>query len=264
MPTYLDAIVELRRTDVAAAKVAVPLAELKARARAAPPARDFVAALARPGVQVIAEVKKASPSRGDIAPTADPATVARSYASAGAAAISVLTEERHFKGKLEYLQAIKGALGAACPPLLRKDFIIDAYQIYEARAYGADALLLIVASLTDVELAELQGLTHELGMATLVEVHDAAEAARAVASGAKVIGINNRDLHSFKTNLETTREVRPHIPAGHIVVSESGIRTREDVERLSGWGVNAFLVGEALMTAPEPGAELRKLLGRRD
>ena len=239
-----------------------PLADLKARAASLPPPLDFRGALDAPGIQVIAEVKKASPSRGDIAPHADHVETARAYAAAGAAAISVLTEEPHFKGRLSYLTDIKHGLGEVCPPLLRKDFIVDPYQVYEARAYGADALLLIVASLTGGELADFMGTAAELGLGCLVEVHDAEEAERAAGAGASVVGINNRDLRSFTTDLETTRRVRPHVGEGATVVSESGIKTAQDAARLAGWGVDAFLIGEALMTAPDPGALLKTFLIR--
>ena len=262
MATYLDAIVERKRADLDRAKAATPLADLKARAAAMPPPLDFRSALDAPGIQVIAEVKKASPSRGDIAPGADHVATARAYAAAGAAAISVLTEEPHFKGRLSYLTDIKNALGEACPPLLRKDFIVDPYQVYEARAYGADALLLIVASLTDGELADLMGTAADLGLGCLVEVHDAEEAERAAAAGASVVGINNRDLRSFVTDLETTRLVRPHVGGGATMVSESGIKTSDDAVRLASWGVDALLIGEALMTAPDPGALLQTFLIR--
>ncbi len=262
MATYLDAIVERKRADLADAKAATPLADLKARAADMPSPLDFRTALDAPGIQVIAEVKKASPSRGDIAPAADHVATARAYAGAGAAAISVLTEEPHFKGHVSYLSDIKDSLGESCPPLLRKDFIVDAYQVYEARAYGADALLLIVASLTDDELAELMGAAANIGLGCLVEVHDAEEAERAAAAGAAVVGINNRDLRSFVTDLETTRRVRPHVGEGATVVSESGIKTNEDAARLASWGVDAFLIGEALMTAPDPGALLKTFLIR--
>ena len=262
MATYLDAIVERKRADLAQAKAATPLADLKARAAAMPPPLDFRGSLGAPGIQVIAEVKKASPSRGDIAPDADHVATARAYADAGAAAISVLTEEPHFKGRLSYLTDIRDGLGDACPPLLRKDFIVDPYQVYEARAYGADALLLIVASLTDGELTDLMGTAADLGLGCLVEVHDADEAERAAAAGAAVVGINNRDLRSFVTDLDTTRRVRPHVGDGATVVSESGIKTNEDAARLASWGVDAFLIGEALMTAPDPGALLKTFLIR--
>ena len=262
MPTYLDAILERKREDLAARKVAMPLAELKGMATAEPPPLDFAAALrGRAEIQVIAEVKKASPSRGLMAPDLDPVAIARAYARNGAAAISVLTEEPHFHGSLDHLVAIKQGLDGAGPPLLRKDFILEPYQVYESRAYRADALLLIVAALTEAELRAQLGLAGELGLQCLVEVHTAEEAGRAVEAGAQVIGINNRDLRTFKTTLQTTAEVRPSIPEGCVVVSESGIVGREDVARLAGWGVDAVLIGEALVTAPDPGAKLREFLG---
>lgn len=264
MPTYLDNIIERRRANLRVEMQRVPLLQVQTQAAAAPPPLNFAAALRRPGIQVIAEFKKASPSRGPIAPNADPVAVARSYAHNGAAAISVLTEESHFMGRLEYLGAIKDALGKACPPLLRKDFIVDPYQVYESRAARADALLLIVACLTDAELGSLLALATSLSLACLVEVHDTAEAQRALAAGAQIIGINNRDLRTFETHLETTQRVRPAIPGDRIVVSESGIKTAADVARLAAWNVNAFLIGEALMTAPDPGLLLREFLQRHD
>lgn len=259
MATYLDAILDRKRADLVGVKAKVPLADVKARAAKQPPALSFLKALQAPGMQVIAEVKKASPSKGVMAGTLDPVAIAKVYARGGAAAISVLTEEPHFQGKLEYLTDIKAALEDKGPPLLRKDFILEPYQVYEARAYRADALLLIVAALTDSALGELLALTHELGMEALVEVHEAEEAARATALGAQVIGINNRDLRTFKTSLATTGAVRPLIPAGRVVVSESGISTSDEVSMLAGWGVKAILVGEALVTAADPAAKLREL-----
>ena len=259
MPTYLDAILDRKRLDLKAQMALVPLAEVKARAASQPPALDFVKALSGPGLAVIAEVKKASPSKGVMAGSLDPVAIAKVYAAGGAAAISVLTEEPHFQGKLEYLTDIKAALGSKGPPLLRKDFILEPYQVYEARAYRADTLLLIVAAMADTQLAELLGLARELGMEPLVEVHDVEESERAVALGARVIGINNRDLRTFKTSLATTGLVRPHIPPDRIVVSESGISTREDAAMLAGCGVQAVLVGEALVTAADPAAKLREL-----
>ena len=262
MATYLDAIIERKREDLKARKLAVPLRELKARAAGLQPPLDFAAALRAPGVSVIAEVKKASPSRGVMAPDLDPVAIARTYACNGAAAISVLTEEPHFQGSLDFLPAIKAGLDSGGPPLLRKDFILEPYQVYESRACQADALLLIVAALTDADLRELLGLSAELGVQCLVEVHEEEEAHRAVAAGAQVIGINNRDLRTFETALETTAGVRPHIPEGRVVVSESGIAGREDIARLAGWGVDAVLIGEALVTSPDPGAKLREFLGQ--
>lgn len=259
MTTYLDKILERTRADLKERKQAVPLAELKTRAARRPPTLDFTTALSAPGIHIIAEVKKASPSKGVMAAGLDPAVIARTYAANGAAAISVLTEEPHFQGKLEYLGAIKKALNHGGPPLLRKDFVLDPYQVYESRAHEADALLLIVSALADAELRDLLALAGEIGLHCLVEVHDEEEAGRAVKAGARVIGINNRDLRTFKVNLETTARVRPCIPPGRVVVSESGIATRADVLRLAGWGVNAALIGEALVTAPDAGARLREL-----
>ncbi|MEE9286029.1 MAG: indole-3-glycerol phosphate synthase TrpC [Dehalococcoidia bacterium] len=264
MPTYLDAIVQRTRRDLEARKRAVPVDDLKARARDLPPPLDFAGALRAPGIQVIAEVKRASPSRGAIAPDADPVAVARAYAAAGAAAISVLTEEPHFNGRLDFLPAIKEGLDGPGPPLLRKDFIVEPYQVYESRAYRADALLLIVACLPDGELEELLGLARRLGLQCLVEAHTEDEARRAVDAGAEVIGINNRDLSTFETSLETTRRVRPVIPQDRVIVSESGIGSPEDVACLAAWGVDAFLIGEALMTAADPRARLREFLAAHD
>jgi indole-3-glycerol phosphate synthase len=262
--TYLDKIVQRRREDLSDRMFLVPLAEVKARALDLPPTLDFEAALRRPGIQVVAEFKKASPSKGEIAPDADPADVAKSYLKGGAAAISVLTEEPHFHGSLDYLGVIKDALGDETPPLLRKDFILEDYQVFESRAHRADALLLIVALLSDGQLQDLLGRVGELGLSALVEIHNEEEAESATVSGAQVVGINNRDLHTFETDLETTATVRPHVPEGAIVVSESGIKTPEDVARLADWGVDAFLIGEALMTAADPGALLQEFLSSHD
>lgn len=259
MSTYLDAIIERKHNDLQTLKTVRPLAEVRARAESVQPALNFKQALREPGVQIIAEVKKASPSKGDMAPDLDPVGIARTYAAHGAAAISVLTEEPHFNGRIDFLDAIKNDLGAGSPPLLRKDFILEPYQVYESRAHHADGLLLIVAVLSDLELQDLLGLTRKLGMEALVEVHDIAEALRAVAVGAEVIGINNRDLQTFETTIETTRLVRPHIPSDRIVVSESGISTPADASKIASWKVDALLVGEALVTSGNPGAKLREL-----
>ena len=261
MATYLDKILDRKRQDLEAQQRAVPLKDVQTRAAGQLKALDFAKVLQGPDMRVIAEVKKASPSKGIMAGELDPARIAKVYASNGAAAISVLTEEPHFQGKLEFLTDIKDALKGQGPPLLRKDFILEPYQVYEARAYRADTLLLIVAALTPVELRGLLSLSRQLGMEPLVEVHDAAEAAQALSAGARVIGINNRDLRTFKTSLETTQQVRPHIPADIIVVSESGISTAAQVRQMKSWGVNAVLVGEALVTAPDTGAKLRELAG---
>ena len=210
-------------------------------------------------MKLIAEVKKASPSRGVICADFDPVRIARIYAENGASAISVLTETRHFQGSMNYLRDIKSALGSRCPPLLRKDFITDPYQIYQSRAYGADSLLLIAAILKPEELISLLKLSHGLGMRCLVEVHNEAEVGVAIKSNAGIIGINNRDLTTFRVDLTTTGRLRPLIPAGRIVVSESGIKDRNDVEMLKEWGVNAVLIGEALMSAPDIAARMKEL-----
>jgi len=257
----LNDIVADKRDELAAAKRRAPLGEVKRAAADQPPPKDFAAALGGVRIRVIAEVKRASPSRGLIAAEFDPVTIARRYAENGAAAISVLTESKHFQGSLEYLASVRRALGERRPPLLRKDFIIDPYQVFESRAAGADALLLIAAILDPGQLGELAGLAHTLGMKCLVEVHDEGELAAVLATPAQVIGINNRDLRTFEVSLETTGRLRPLVPADRLVVSESGIKGRADMERLQAWGVNAALVGEALMTAPDVGAKIRELLG---
>ena len=278
--TFLTKILDHKRTEVARQALKVPLAQLQANIATAPPPRAFDAALRQPGrVALIAEVKKASPSKGVLVENFDPLALARTYAENGAAAISVLTDVRFFQGSLQYLQGIR-ALGAAgwaigegaapripqrpAPiPLLRKDFILDAYQVYEARAYGADALLLIVAALDDAALAELLALTQKLGMQALVEVHDEAELERALALGATLVGVNNRNLHTFATSLETTRRLAARLPTANrpLLISESGIATAADVARVREWGVDAVLVGEALVTATDVAARVRELAG---
>lgn len=252
----LDEIVRARRADVAEAKRAVPAEELRRRPLFAEPRRGFAAALRGRAPAVIAEVKKASPSKGLIRDDFDPVAIARACESGGAAAISVLTEERHFQGKLEHLAAIRAAVAV---PLLRKDFLFDPYQVVEARAWGADAILLIVASLDDGLLRELlaEAAGHELD--ALVEVHTRAELDRAAAAGATLVGVNNRDLHTFVTTLATAEQLRSHIPAGATAVAESGIDTPADIARLRRAGYDCFLIGESLMRAPDPGAKLREL-----
>ncbi|MGH8704604.1 MAG: indole-3-glycerol phosphate synthase TrpC, partial [Burkholderiales bacterium] len=224
------------------------------------PPRDFVGALrariaaGRPAV--IAEIKKASPSRGLLRAEFDPARIARSYEAGGAACMSVLTDREHFQGAPEHLQAAR----AACAlPALRKDFILDPYQVYEARALGADCILLIAAALAPGAMRELEGLARSLGMAVLVEVHDSAELQAALALETPLVGINNRDLRSFETRLETTLTLLPEIPADRVVVTESGIQSPAEVRRLRAAGVGAFLVGEAFMRAADPGGALKVL-----
>lgn len=262
MGTYLDEILERKRADLVLSKDAVPLTELQARSKEMPPAADFEGALRAPGLQIIGEIKKASPSRGLMAPNIDPVATAYAYATAGVAAISVLTEGPHFHGRLDYLKTIKMAFTGDGPPLLRKDFIVDPYQIWESKVNRADALLLIVAALTDELLSELLGLSGELGLQVLVEVHDEVELRRAVDAGSRIIGINNRNLRTFETSLETTTQLRPRIPEGRVVVSESGISEERDVQKLRSAGVDALLIGEALVTSGDPVSKLRELLGQ--
>ena len=253
----LDKIVASTREALAERKR--PLAELdEMMARQSPP-RDFAAALSGKGIRLIAEVKRASPSKGDLSPDLDASSLARTYRAAGAAAISVLTEAEHFKGSLDDLAAVRQAVDL---PLLRKDFILDPYQVYEARARGADAVLLIAAILSDADMLSLLEETRFMGMEALVEVHSQKELRRALAVGPRVVGINNRNLADFSVDLETTLKLRPLIPGGVMVVSESGIHSREDVLRLEQAGVHAILVGEALVTSPDPAAKIAQLLGR--
>jgi len=259
MPTILDRIMETKRREIAAARGAVPDADLERHVAHLPPARDFTAAVGRAGqVNVIAEVKKASPSAGVIRADFDPIAVASTYAAHGAAAISVLTDADYFQGSLAYLTAVRLAVGV---PVLRKDFVLDRYQLLEARAAGADAALLIAECLPGEALASLQREATELGLHTLVELHDAEELPRVLDCGATVIGINNRDLRTFMTRLDHTLELLAKIPADRIVVSESGIRTHADLQRLAAAGVRAVLVGESLMRAADIGAALDELRG---
>ena len=255
----LEQIVADNQQALKARKRSFPLNELQRTAMEQPPPLDLASALRGDRIKLIAEVKKASPSRGIIRPDFDPAAIARTYAGNGASAISVLTEASHFQGSLNYLKDIRQALGDMRLPLLRKDFLWDRYQIYESRAYGADSLLLIVAVLTLPKLKELLELSHELKMECLVEVHDEAEVEIAIRSGARIIGINNRTARTFNVDLATTERLRPLIPPGRIVVSESGIKNRSDMENLAKWGVDAALIGESLMSAPDIAAKMKEL-----
>ncbi len=257
---FLDDIIAHTRQEVARRKQALPQAELAARAKTAPPPLSFKRALDGPGLKLIAEVKKAAPSRGVIRADFDPVAIALTYAEGGAAALSMLTEEKYFQGSLDYLRDAKMALGGRLP-VMRKDFIIDPYQVYEARAYGADAFLLIVVALNRESLAELLALGRKLGMDALVEAHNEAELGLALAAGADIIGINNRDLKTFKVDLDTTRRLMALMPPGKTVVAESGIKNRQDIEKVRGWGVNAALVGEALTSSPDIAARMRELIG---
>jgi indole-3-glycerol phosphate synthase len=253
----LDDIVRDKRADLDRAKLEVSLGALQQQPRFREARRNFLGALlARPRA-IIAEVKKASPSKGVIRPDFEPVSIAVAYAASGAAAISVLTEERYFQGHLDYLAAIRSAVDV---PLLRKDFLFDPYQLYEARAYGADAVLLIVASLSDQQLQELLWLADELNLVALVEVHDRQELERAASARARLIGINNRDLRTFHTTLTTTETLLPLAPPDSVIVTESGIDCVEDIERLERCGVHVFLIGETLMRASNPGTALARLL----
>ena len=261
MSDILNRILAHKADEVAAAKRLRPLDLLREKAREAPLPRDFAGALrskiAAGSAAVIAEIKKASPSKGLLRADFDPAAIAESYAAHGAACLSVLTDREFFQGAPEYLAA---ARDTCTLPVLRKDFIVDAYQVLEARALGADCILLIAAALDVQRMQELEAAAHELGMAVLVEVHDAAELAAALALTTPLLGINNRDLRSFETRLSVTLDLLPRIPRGRLVVTESGIRTRADVALMRACGVNAFLVGEAFMRAPDPGIELEHIL----
>jgi len=253
----LDDIVRDKRRDLQRTKAAVSLAELQQRPLFRAGRHGFRAALQAQRRAIVAEVKKASPSKGVIRGDFDPVRIATAYAESGAAAISVLTEERYFQGHLDFLAAIRAVVDV---PLLRKDFLFDPYQLYEARAYGADAVLLIVAMLSDTQVHELLWLADELNLAPLVEVHDRLELERAVDAGARILGINNRDLHTFYTTLATTEELVPLVPHDALVIAESGIETVADLQRLEHAGVTAFLIGETLMRASDPGAKLVELL----
>ena len=250
--TILDRILEVKRQEIAAAKARVPSPNVKA----APPVRDFVAALRAKKPAVIAEVKKASPSRGVLRENFDPAAIARSYQQGGAACLSVLTDHQFFQGDAAHLVAAR----AACSlPALRKDFVIDRYQVLESRSYGADCILLIAACLTADQMKALEQTAGELGMAVLVEVHDADELEAALKLRTPLLGINNRNLKTFETRLETTLGLLAQVPKDRLVVTESGILSNADVDRMRAAGVEAFLVGEAFMRNADPGAALSAL-----
>ena len=253
----LDKIIAQKREEVKQRKKTAALTYLQERIAGQKPALDLVAALKGDHIRLIAEVKKASPSRGLLRADLNPTELAQVYAEGGAAAISVLTEENYFLGRVEHLEAIRGAVEL---PLLRKDFIFDSYQVYESRAYGADALLLIAAILSQGQLNELVSLSRSLGLRCLVEVHTQSEVEMVALTEAEIIGINNRDLRTFGVDINTTRRLRPLIPKEKAVVSESGIRSRKDIEKLRKWGADAVLVGEALVTGNDVPAKLKELL----
>lgn len=257
MSDILRRIVERNRGPLEERKRLVPLAEQRRRAESAPPPRPYRDALARPGLSVIAEIKRASPAKGLLRPDLDVVGLARSFESNGAACLSVITEEHFFRGSLEHLAE---ARRHASLPALRKDFLVDPYQIVEARACGADSVLLIAAILDRPLLRDLVALTAELGMAATVEVHDGREVEAALSAGATIVGINNRDLRDFSVDLATTERLVRLLPSGVVRVSESGIRDGRDVRRLLDSGVDAVHVGETLMVAADPGAALRALI----
>jgi indole-3-glycerol phosphate synthase len=257
----LKEIFEYKRLEIAHSRRSVPLEALVEKVQDATPALDFLGALreAPHSPALIAEVKQRSPSRGQLAQQFDPFRLVRLYSQNGARAISVLTDERYFGGSLEILQAIAALPDR--PPLLRKDFICDAYQLYETRAAGADAVLLIVAGLDESKLNDLYAQSIALGLTPLVEVHTLAELEAGLKVNPDLVGINNRDLSTFEVNLETSLKLRPHVPEGILLVAESGIQSRQDVTRLAQAGVDAILVGEALVTAPDVSARVRELAG---
>lgn len=258
--TILDKIIARKFEEIAERQRTHTLGDLKAMAINAGPARGFIAQLyARVHEQqpaVIAEIKKASPSKGVIRDDFDPVTIARSYEASGAACLSVLTDQDFFQGHEDYLRAARNAVTL---PVIRKDFMVDPWQIFESRAMGADAVLLIVAALTDAQLNELYHTAHQVGCDVLVEVHTEEELQRALALNAELIGINNRNLHTFETSLDTTLRLAEKTPADHLIVTESGIHTRQDVQLMRANGIHSFLVGEAFMRAEDPGAELKAL-----
>jgi indole-3-glycerol phosphate synthase len=258
--TILGRILEVKRGEIAAARARIPQAVIEKRAAEAAPARDFVGAMrariAAGHAAVIAEIKRASPSKGLLRGDFDPAAIAKSYQSGGAACMSVLTDTEFFQGAPEHLSAARSACAL---PALRKDFVVEPYQVFESRAWGADCILLIAACLSVDQMLNLEAIAVRLGMAVLVEVHDASELKSALALKTPLIGINNRNLRTFETRLETTLDLLALVPAGRLVVTESGIAARADVERLRARGVHAFLVGETFMRATDPGAALEAL-----
>ena len=260
-PDILKKIVEVKNREVRRLKSDVPIDDLVRRIDSQPDPLAFGSRLVGSQISVIAEVKRASPSRGVLRENLDPEWVATRYVENGAAAVSVLTNRDHFHGSLEDLEAVATVAHAASIPVLRKEFIFDPYQVHEARAYGADAILLIVSMLNRAQLESLKELAESYGMETLVEVHDEEELAEAVAVGYKIIGINNRNLRTFHTTLDITLTLGPLVPEDCVLVSESGMKSVDDLKLVADAGASAVLIGDALVTAPDPGAKLRELLG---
>ncbi|GAA3561796.1 indole-3-glycerol phosphate synthase TrpC [Marinobacter xestospongiae] len=259
-PTILRKIVERKWQEIDERKPRAPLTDLQARAGDQPPARGFVSAM-RSRIEarqpaVIAEIKKASPSKGILRDPFDPPAIAESYAGAGAACLSVLTDRDFFQGHEDYMVAARNACDL---PVIRKDFMVAPYQVYESRALGADCILLIAACLTRDQMQELEGIAHEIGLDVLVEVHDGEELDDALTLTTPLVGINNRNLHTFEVSLDTTFDLHSRIPAERLTVTESGILTRDDVTAMTDQGIHGFLVGESFMRAADPGTKLRKL-----
>ena len=260
IPSVLTRIVDVKRREVERLKVEMPLASLKRRIETQTAPLDARSALHRERVAIIAEIKKASPAKGLLMPNFDAGALASAYVRNGASAISVLTNVDHFQGSIEHLETARSIAYPAGVPVLRKEFIFDPYQVYEARAYGADLVLLIVAMLDAADLRSLHTLVRDLGMHCLVEVHDEAELDTALEIDAEILGINNRDLRTFKTEIVTTERLAPTIPPGKTVVSESGINIPDHINRVRDAGAHAALIGEALVTSCDPGAKLRELV----
>lgn len=259
LPSILSKIIETKHEEISAGRQQFSAADFRSRINDLAECRGFAPAIKstlEAGPAVIAEVKKASPSAGVIRENFDPPAIARSYQDGGAACLSVLTDEQYFQGHADFLKA---AAAACSLPVLRKDFIVDEWQVLESRAMGADCILLIVAALETTQLQHLAGVAVEVGLDVLVEIHDEAELEKALMTDAELIGVNNRDLHRFVTDLETSVRLKPMIPSGRCMITESGIHSRDDVEKMQSHGINAFLVGEAFMRADDPGAELRGL-----
>jgi indole-3-glycerol phosphate synthase len=254
----LDEIIENKTSEVEISKTSLPLEQIQEQIKDALPSRNFFDAINPKGeLKIISEVKHASPSKGVFREDFDPVQIAKSYSRGGASAISVLTDEKYFRGSLSFLKNIRAEVDT---PLLRKDFIVDPYQVYEARLFGADAILLIVAALDQTSLSELLELTHSLQMNAIVEVHDENELDRALEADARIIGINNRDLRTFDVDLNVSINLSKKVPEDKIVIAESGIGSIEDIDRLRGEGIHVFLIGETFMKAPDPGQKLKELI----